>query len=46
MHVSEPDCAVRAAFERKEIAASRYETYRAMLSEAQAEDEADLSGPG
>ncbi len=36
-HRSEPDCAVRAAVEAGEVPPSRYESYRAMLEEAEAE---------
>lgn len=32
-HLCEPDCAVRTAVERGEIAASRYESYRSIISE-------------
>ena len=36
-HLHEPDCAVRAAVERGDIAKSRYESYRSIVCE-------DLSG--
>ncbi len=35
LHTTEPDCAVRAAVERGEIAASRYHTYLALLETCQ-----------
>ncbi len=38
-HATEPDCAVRAATERGEIAAARYQSYRKLVEEAQAEEE-------
>lgn len=36
-HVAEPDCGVRAAVERGEIAAERYDSYRRLLEELEAE---------
>jgi ribosome biogenesis GTPase len=35
-HLSEPDCAVRAALDREEIAPSRYESYAQLRAEAEA----------
>ena len=38
-HLSEPGCVVRAAVEEGEIQGSRYESYRALLAEIEAEPE-------